>query len=101
MATIFVGQFFRQLSSIGEVSVMDQHNAVGRVHIKRLCFLFLLCVTPGRIANVSQTDSPLEAAHVPGSVSLTDLTAGFANVESVLIRCRNTGGVLTAVLKER
>ena len=100
MPAVFVRQFLGQLASVGEVSVVDQDDAVGRVHIERLRFLLFLGISSRRVADVPEADRSYKRAHVAGAVALANLTFGLVDVQRVLIGCCDTGGVLTTVLQE-
>jgi hypothetical protein len=79
---------------------MDQDNAIRGVDIERLSLLFLLCVTPGGIANVPKANSSKQASHVTGSVTLANLAVGFVKVEGLILESCDSRGILTSVLKQ-
>ena len=101
MTAVFGAELRSELTGVGEVAVVDKDYSIGRIDVKRLRFLFLFCVAPRRVANVTQPDRAEQAAHIAGSVALTDLAPCFVQVQGLIIRGRYTGGILASVLEQR
>ena len=82
VATVGFGELSGELASVGEVSVVNQDDAVGGVHVKRLGFFFAFCLTPSRVTDVTETGVANESAHIAGAKGLTHLPFGFVDVEA-------------------
>ncbi len=52
--TVDVEELFGQLTGVGEVAVVHENDAVGRVHVERLGFLFVRGVAFGGVTAVSE-----------------------------------------------
>ena len=94
-------QLVAQLTRVGEVAVVHEHDAVGRVHVERLRLLLLLGVAARRVANMAEAHGAEQGAHVARAVRLTHLAFGLVHVDDAAVGGRDAGRVLAAMLQQR
>ena len=101
VTTIDAEQVARELARVGEIAVVHEHDAVGRIHVERLC-LFLVLGGAGRgVAHVPQAHVSGEGAHVTRAECLAHLSFGFELVQVATLGGGDTGGVLSAMLQQQ
>ena len=90
-----------QLPPVGQVAVVREDDAERRVHVERLGFFFARRGTGGRVTDLADTGRAGQAAHVARAEHVAHHAVGLVHVEVAAVRCRDAGGVLTAVLQEQ
>ncbi|MND41941.1 hypothetical protein D3C80_327000 [compost metagenome] len=85
---------------VGEVAVVGQHHAVGRVHVKRLGFSGTGAACGG-ISDMSYADMPLQSLHVAHFKHILHQAVGLALPEVSTVNGHDPGGILSPVLQHR
>ena len=86
---------------IGEVAVVHQHDAKGRVHVKRLGFFLAVGVASGGVAHLAQAAVARQRAHVAGAEHITHHAFGLVHEELALLLGHDAGRVLAPVLQQQ
>lgn len=89
-----------QLGGIGQVAVVRQHDAVGRVDVERLRFGQVAGRAGGRITHMPDPGVAHQGAHVAGAEHVTHHAAAFVHVKAVAVAGHDAGCILPAVLKD-
>ena len=89
-----------QLGSVGQVAVVRQHDAVGRVDVERLCFGQVAGRAGGRITHMPDPGIADQGAHVAGAEHVAHHAAAFVHVKAVAVAGHDAGCILSAVLKD-
>jgi hypothetical protein len=95
---VVLEQLAGQLFGVGQVAVMRQGDAVGRVHVKRLgqgC----TGAAGGGIAHVADADTAAQLLHMVLAKHITHQALALALAETTAITGHDTGGVLAPVLE--
>ena len=96
-----VEELLGQLTRVGEVAVVHEGDAVGRVHVEGLGLFFVGRVAACGVAHVAESHGSDEGPHVAGAIRLPNLALGLVHMEGVALGGRDAGGVLPAVLQKR
>ena len=97
MAQVLAEQFFAQLVCIGEVAVVSQRQAIGRIYVERLRFSGGIAAC-GRVAHMADTHAALEGDHVARMKHVTHKAIVLAQVNAFSVAGDDAGCVLAAVL---
>ena len=100
MAPVLALQDFAQLAGIGEIAVVRQADAVGRVHVERLGFRGAVA-SGGRIANMAHAHVAPELLHVVLLEYIAHQPATLAHEQLAFGHGRDARRVLAAVLQHR
>src|SRR5437899_2444950 len=100
VTAVLADQDLRELGGVGEVAVVPEADAVGRVDVERLR-LGGAVAAGGRIAHVADADVALELEHVMLLEDVAHESAALAHVELALAAGGDAGGVLAAMLQHR
>ena len=87
-----------QLLGVGEVAVMRQHDAEGRIDVKRLRLGGIVGGAGRRVTAMADPPIALQIAHVAGAKHIAHQTRALVHMEAPAVGRRDTRGVLTAVL---
>ena len=98
MAHVGLEQAFDDVRDVGQVAVVGEDDAVGRVHVKGLGFGDG-GATGGGITDVSDAHGAEQAGHIAGVKNVGDKAVSFVEVEALFEECGDTRGVLAAVLE--
>ena len=101
VTTVILVELLGEFPRVREVPVVNKDDSVGGVDEKRLCFRFTIRVAAGRVANVTESDIPQQSTHVTCSEGFSNLALRLGHVKGRVLARRDTGRVLTAVLKKR
>ncbi len=88
------------LVGIGEIAVMGERDAVGGVHIKRLCFS-RTGRAGGRVAHMTDAVITDQPHHVARMKHIAHHAILLAEIKPAVMGCHNAGGILTAMLQYR
>ncbi len=99
MPQVLAEQLVFEFGGVGEVAVVRQHDAEGRVDVKRLRLGRILSRAGGRIAHVGQATGATQIAHVAGAKDIAHQARAFVHVEHVVLDRANAGSILTAMLE--
>ena len=100
MAPVFALQHFAQLARIGEIAVVRQADAIGRVHIERLGFRGAVTASR-RIANMAHAHVALELLHVVLLEDIAHQPTALAHEQLAFGDGRDARRVLATVLQYR
>ena len=98
MAAVLADQDLGELGGVGEVAVVPEADAVGRIDVEGLR-LGGAVAAGGRVAHVADADVALQLEHVVLLEHVAHQAAALAHVELALGRGRDAGGILAAVLQ--
>jgi hypothetical protein len=105
VAAVDVEQLFAQVVGVGQVAVVDQHQAEGRVHIEGLGLFFVEGIACGGVTHLAQAHGAGQAAHVTGAEHVLHHAAGLVHEELAPVGPGagrdDAGCILTAVLQEQ
>jgi hypothetical protein len=101
VAAIDVEQFLLERRGIGQVAVVHQHDAVRRVDVERLRFLFVERVARGRVANLAEPHRSGQAAHVARAKDVAHHAARLVHEALGALHRDDAGRVLAAVLQQQ
>ena len=99
MAQIGFVDLAGQLLDVGQVAVVRQGDAIGRVDVERLR-LGGAGAAGGGIAHVGDAHVADQVLHVPLLEDIADQAVVFAQEEFTVQAGDDTGGILTAMLKD-
>ena len=101
VAAFFFKQLLTQLVGIGQVAIMGQRNAVGRVNVKRL--RFRSAGTACRwVTDVANPHISLHTLHVARFEHIAHQPVSFTQTEAVIcINGDDARGILPTMLKHR
>ena len=85
---------------VGQITVMREHDPVGRVHVHGLRFRCARAAG-SRIANVADARVPHQAPHVVQTKDIAHQTIRLAHVQLATLAGHDSRRVLPAVLKHR
>lgn len=91
--------FLGQLLDIGQVAVVRQGNAVGRVDVERLR-LRRAGAAGGRVTHMADADAADQALHVALLEDVADQAVVLAQVQLIVMAGDDTGSVLAAMLED-
>ena len=101
MAPVLAEQLALELLRVGEVAVVPEHDAEGRVDVQRLRLGRVLGGTGGRVAAVGDAGVAHERAHVAGAEDVAHEPAALVHVERAFVGGDDAGGILAAVLQHQ
>ena len=91
-------QHVGQLGGVGQIAVVRQADAVGRIDVKRLHFGGAV-TTRGRIADMADARVAAQLEHVMLLEDIAHQARALAHTQLTLIGGHDSGGVLAAVLQ--
>jgi hypothetical protein len=98
-------QVFAQGVGVGQVAVVHQHQAEGRVHVEGLGLFLIEGVASGRVADLTQAHGAGQRTHVAGAEHVLHHAAGLVHEELATVRIRSgrhdPRRILTAVLQQQ
>src|ERR1700733_1083467 len=100
MTSILPDQHFGELGRVGQVAVVRQAYAVGRIHVKGLR-LGSAVAAGGRITHVADALVTLQREHVLLFEYIAHQTRALARAQPAFRRTHDTGGILAAMLQDR
>ena len=100
MAQIGGEQLLLELIGVGQVAVVGQGDAVGRIDIERLGF-GLARRTGGRVADMTDAHIALQPLHVTRMEHVPYQPVVLAQQKATFIPGHHAGGILSAVLQDR
>jgi hypothetical protein len=74
-------QLRTQCVRVGQVAVVHQHDAEGRVHVEGLRLFFAVRVARGRVAHLAQAHVARQRAHVAGAEHVAHHALGLVHEE--------------------
>ena len=86
---------------IGQIAVVHQHNAKGRIDIKRLGLFLAKSIACGRIAHLAQATVTRQRAHVAGAKYIFDHALGLVHEKLVFLLRHDARCILAAVLQQQ
>ena len=95
---VLLKQFLFQFICIGEIAVMRQADAIGRIDIKWLCLSRTLA-SGCRVTYMTDTHIALQASHVAGVKNITHQAIILAQVQPLSLTGNNPGSVLATMLQ--
>ncbi|MNT34700.1 hypothetical protein D3C72_1706940 [compost metagenome] len=101
VAAVAAEHLLAQLLPVGQVAVMRQDHAIGRVHVERLRFFLAGCRASGRIAHLADTGGAGQAAHIAGAEDIAHQAVGLVHVESTAVGGGDAGSILSAMLQQQ
>jgi hypothetical protein len=100
MTSLFSNEDVGELSGIGEITVMPEHHAVGRIHIKGLRFSGTIMARSG-IAHVPDADIALEIEHVLLIKDIAHEPRAFTHRDKTARGGHDPRSILTPMLEHR
>src|SRR4029077_2739315 len=100
VASIFANQHFGEFARIGEVAVMAETNAVGRIDVEGLRVVRAVGAC-GRVADMSDSDIAAKLEHVLLLEHIAHQPRILAHEQLAVRRGHDARGVLTAMLQHR
>ena len=97
---VFAHQHLREFAGVGEIAVVAETDAVGRIHVKRLRIVRAVGAG-GRIADVADADVALQLDHVLLLKDVAHQAGVLAHEQLARLGGHDAGGILTAVLQHR
>ena len=101
VAVIGLENFLLERMRVGQVAVVHQDQAIGRVDVEGLGLFFTEGVACGRVAHLAQANVAWQGAHVARAKNVAHHPLGFVHVELVALLCDDARRVLAAVLQEQ
>ena len=101
MPVVIGKQLCLQGVRIGQVAVVDQHNAKRRIHVERLGLLLTEGVARRGVAHLAQTAVARQGTHIAGSEHVFDQALGLVHKELAIHVRHDTGCILTAMLQQQ
>ncbi len=93
-------QLARELARVREVAVVDEDDAVRRVHVERLGLLLLGGGAARRIPHMAEAHRAEQRAHVARAVGLAHLALRLDEVQHAPFGGRDAGRILAPMLQE-
>ena len=84
---------------IGQITVVNQHNAKRRIHVKRLRFFFTVSIPRRRVAHLAQSAVARQRAHVAGAKNILHQALGFVHEELALLLRDDARRILPPMLQ--
>ncbi|MFM2065281.1 MAG: hypothetical protein RLZZ584_190 [Pseudomonadota bacterium] len=101
MATVHAEQLGLERLGVGDVAVVHQHQAEGRVDVEGLGLFLAVGVARRGVAHLAQADIARQRAHVAGAEDVAHHAARLVHEELGAARGDDAGGVLAAVLQQQ
>ena len=101
VAAVDLHQLGLQHRRVGEVAVVHEHDAEGRVDVEGLRLLFAVGVAGGRVAHLAQADAAGQRAHVAGAEDVAHHAARLVHEAARALHRDDARGVLPAVLQQQ
>ena len=101
VAPVDVEQFLLQRRRVGEVAVVHQHDAIGRVDVERLRLFLAVCVARGGIAHLAQAHAARQRAHVARAEHVAHHAARLVHEALRALHRDDAGRVLPAMLQQQ
>ena len=99
MPTIQTEHLFLQLLGVGQVAVVAEHDAEGRVHVERLRLGKVVGGTGSRVAHVADAHHARQGAHVAGTEDVAHQAGALVHVEGIFFCRGDTRRILATMLK--
>jgi hypothetical protein len=100
VAPILARDHFGELRGIGQIAVVGQTDAVGRIDVKGLG-LGRVVTAGSRITHMAYADMAAQLEHVMLFEDIAHQTLALADEQLALLRGHDAGGILPAVLQYR
>mgnify|MGYP006269004527 CR=1 FL=1 len=94
-------QLGTQRLRIGQIAVVHQHNAKGRIHIKGLRFFFAESIASGWVAHLPQAAIARQCTHVAGAEHVAHHALGLVHEELAVLLGDDARRILPAVLQKQ
>ncbi len=98
MAQVGAKQLVLQLHRVGQVAVVGQGDAKGRVDVERLG-LGGIRTASGRVTHMADANIALQIAHVTSAHHVADQTVVLAQKQAAFMAGYDPGGILSPVLQ--
>ena len=99
VAQVAAAQISLKLFGVGEVAVVRQHDAEGRIHIKWLRFSTAACVAGGGIAHMGDASVAHQVAHIARAEHIAHHAGVFMHMEHLTLGGDDARRILSAVLQ--
>jgi hypothetical protein len=100
MAAVLAADDLGELRGVGQIAVVGETDAVGRVHVERLG-LGDAVATGGGIADMPDADIAFQLEHVLLLEHIAHQATALAHAQPAIPGCRDTRRILTAMLQHR
>ena len=101
VAVVHGGKFRFERVGVGQVAVVHQHDAKGRVHVKRLRLFFAEGITRRRVAHLAQTAITRQRPHIAGTEHVFDHALGLVHEEFFFLLGDDPRSILAPVLQKQ
>ena len=101
VAVVGMRQLHAQSLGVGEVAVMYQHDAERRIHVKRLCFFFVVGRACRRVAHLPQAAVAGQGAHVAGAENIAHHALVLVHEKLAVFLGGDACRILPAVLQQQ
>ena len=98
VAQIIAHEVFLEWPGVGQIAVVRERDAIGRIHIERLG-LGRGGAARGGVAHMADAHIALEVQHVAGVKDIAHQPVVFAQIQLAAVTGDHAGGVLAAVLE--
>ena len=101
VSTVNVEQLTLERSSVGQVAVVHQHDAVGGVHVEGLRLLFAVGIACCGVAHLAQPHVAAQRTHVARAEHIAHHAAGLVHEVLVALHGHDAGGILPTMLQQQ
>ena len=101
VAPVNVEKLGFQIMRVGQVAVVHQHDAKGRVDVKGLRFFFVISIARRGVAHLTQAHVARQGAHVSCAENVAHHAVRFVHVAARALHGDDARSVLPAVLQEQ
>ncbi len=101
MPVIRIEQLVLERLGIGEITVMHQHDAKGRVHIERLRLFLAEGIARCGVTHLPQAAIAQQAAHIARAKHILHHALGLVHEELAILLRNNACSILPAMLKQQ
>ena len=101
VAMVGVEQLGLERVRIGQVAVVHQHDAEGRIDVERLRLFLAEGVAGRRVARLAQAAVARQRAHVAGAKHVLHHALGLVHEELAILLRHDAGRILPAVLQQQ
>ncbi len=101
MAVVGGEQLRLQGLRIGEVAVVRQRDAEGRIHVERLGLFLAVGVAGRRVAHLAQAHGAGQRAHVAGAEHVAHHALGLVHVDLAALQRDDARRILAAMLQQQ
>jgi hypothetical protein len=101
VAVVGVEQLGLERVGIGQVAVVHQHDAKGRVHVKGLRLFLAEGIACRGVAHLAQAAVAGQRTHVAGAKHIAHHALGLVHEELALLLRHDAGSILAAMLQQQ